>query len=165
MYRCLPLYEISIDNYKFAIDVQRSGFLNSPSLRHRLYALLLFLYLQPSLSRSGNKGPNGAYHIKIASTDLGLLSLSIHVEFGNISAQGNLIKSFAWIATHSKTIVAHDKWTLISLTSCEGQLANASMEYSSLNNVEKGFSVVSSPFQNVGAVRFSDKWGCVWYEI
>lgn len=78
------------------------------------------------------KGNLGAFHIKIASTDLGLLSFFIHVEFGNISAQGNLIKSSAWIATHSKAIVAHDKWTLISLTSCEGilfHLANADSCY------------------------------------
>ncbi|KAL2230300.1 UNVERIFIED_CONTAM: hypothetical protein Sindi_1624400 [Sesamum indicum] len=45
------------------------------------------------------------------------------------------------------------------------QLANSSMEYDPLYDVDKGFKVMPSSFHDIGDIEFQDNWGRVWVDL
>ncbi|PQQ15189.1 uncharacterized protein Pyn_22426 [Prunus yedoensis var. nudiflora] len=45
------------------------------------------------------------------------------------------------------------------------QLANSSMEYNPLYDVDKGFKVMPSSFHDISDVEFQDNWGRVWVDL
>ncbi|PRQ41471.1 hypothetical protein RchiOBHm_Chr4g0447251 [Rosa chinensis] len=45
------------------------------------------------------------------------------------------------------------------------QLANSSMEYNPLYDVDKGFQVMPSSFHEISDIEFQDNWGRVWVDL
>ncbi|XP_050386999.1 uncharacterized protein LOC126803249 [Argentina anserina] len=45
------------------------------------------------------------------------------------------------------------------------QLANSSMEYNPLYDVDKGFKVMPSSFHEISDIEFQDNWGRVWVDL
>ncbi|KAL5542971.1 hypothetical protein UlMin_010681 [Ulmus minor] len=52
-----------------------------------------------------------------------------------------------------------------SFNSANLQLANLSMDYDPLYDVDKGFKVMPSSFHDIGDVEFQDNWGRVWVDL